>query len=89
VHRIQGRHAPYSNFGSWSYPGVTNANGTPNSAAMTTQAVAACQIVLVRAFYPWLIDAVGETAAEDGIRRNAPLYAAAAFRNEPYSNSPC
>jgi Flp pilus assembly protein TadG len=80
----------YSSFGSSSYPGVTNANGTLNSGAMATQAVAACQIVLVRAFYPWpimtpLMRPLLQTAS-DGTHL---LYAASAFRNEPYSNSPC
>jgi Flp pilus assembly protein TadG len=80
----------FSGFGSSSYPGVTNANGTLNSGAMAAQSVAACQIVLIRSFYPWTIMtplmAPLLKTASDGTHL---LYAAAAFRNEPYSNSPC
>jgi Flp pilus assembly protein TadG len=78
-------------FGGASYPGVTNSNGTLNSGAMnTSSAIAACQIVLVRAFYPWqimtpLMKTIYQTAS-DGTHL---LYAAAAFRTEPYNNSPC
>ena len=80
----------YNSFGGSSYPSVTNANGTLNTGAMQTQSVAACQIVLVRAFYPWqimtpLMKPLLQTAS-DGTHL---LYAASAFRNEPYSNSPC
>lgn len=80
----------YSSFGGSSYPPVTNANGTLNTGAMTAQPVAACQIVLIRAFYPWqimtpLMKPLLRTAS-DGSHL---LYAASAFRNEPYNNAPC
>jgi len=80
----------FTGFGSANYPTMTNANGTLNTGAMTTQSVAACRIVLVRAFYPWAI----MTPLMKPLLRTASdnthlLYAAVAFRNEPYSNSPC
>lgn len=80
----------FSSFGGSSYPGVTNANGTLNTGAMQTQSVAACQIVLIRAFYPWqimtpLMKPLLRTAS-DGTHL---LYAASAFRNEPYGIGPC
>jgi Flp pilus assembly protein TadG len=81
----------YASFGSANFPGVTNANGTLNTGAMaSTTAVAACNIVLVRAFYPWpimtpLMKPLLRTATDN----THLLYAAAAFRTEPYSNSPC
>jgi hypothetical protein len=78
-------------FGGSSYPSVTNSNGTLNTGAMNTSStISACQIVLVRTFYPWpimtpLMRTIYQTAT-DGTHL---LYAAAAFRNEPYSNNPC
>jgi Flp pilus assembly protein TadG len=78
-------------FGGSSYPSVTNANGTLNTGSMSgTAAISACQIVLVRAFYPWqimtpLMKTLYQTAS-DGTHL---LYAAAAFRTEPYQNNPC
>jgi Flp pilus assembly protein TadG len=80
----------YSNFGSSNFPDVSNGNGTLNKKALKTESVAACQIVMVRAFYPWqimtpLMKPLLQTAS-DGTHL---LYGAAAFRNEPYSSSPC
>jgi Flp pilus assembly protein TadG len=81
----------YTSFGTANYPGMTNANGTLNTGAMaSTTPTAACNIVLVRAFYPWpimtpLMKPLLRTASDN----THLLYAAAAFRNEPYSNSPC
>jgi len=78
-------------FGSSSYPSVTNANGTLNPGAMnTTSTMTACQVVLIRAFYPWtimtpLMKTLMQTAS-DGTHL---LYAATAFRSEPYNNNPC
>jgi Flp pilus assembly protein TadG len=80
-----------SSFGSSSYPSVTNSNGTINSGALNTSSnISACQIVLIRSFYPWaimtpLMRPLLKTAS-DGTHL---LYAAAAFRTEPYNNSPC
>lgn len=81
----------YSGFGSSSYPSVTNSNGTINNSALnTSSSLSACQIVLIRSFYPWaimtpLMRPLLKTAS-DGTHL---LYAAAAFRTEPYNNNPC
>jgi Flp pilus assembly protein TadG len=80
----------FASFGGAAVPPVTNANGTLNTGAMTVQSVAACQIVLVRAFYPWgiitpMLKPLLETAS-DGTHL---LYSAVAFRTEPYAASPC
>ncbi len=80
----------YTNFGSSSYPGMTNANGTLNTGAMTMQSVAACKIVLIRAFYPWpIMTPIMKPLLKTASDNTHLLYAAAAFRNEPYNNSPC
>lgn len=75
----------YNTFSSASYPSVTNANGSLNTAAMQVQATANCQVVLVRVFYPWSI----MTPLMAPLLQNAPggqyiLSSAAAFRSEPY-----
>ena len=75
----------YSNFSGASYPTVTNANGSLNSGAMTVDATSDCQVVLLRAFYPWTI----MTPLMQPFLANMPanqhlLAAAAAFRTEPY-----
>jgi Flp pilus assembly protein TadG len=80
----------FSGFGAASYGGVTNANGTLDSNAMKMQPVAACNIVLVRAFYPWAImTPLMKTLYQTATNGTHLLYAAVAFRNEPYSNNPC
>ncbi len=79
----------YSDFSTASYPSVTNANGSLNSAAMTYPgALAPCEVVLVRAFYPWSI----MTPLMQPLLQNMPngqylMTAAAAFRSEPYTSS--
>jgi Flp pilus assembly protein TadG len=82
----------YSSFSGASYPGVTNANGSLNTANMTYPgSMAPCQVVLVRTFYPWSI----MTPLLQPLLQNMPngqylLSAAAAFRTEPYtSNATC
>lgn len=76
----------YSNFSGASYPTVTNANGSLNNGAMTVDATGDCQVVLLRAFYPWTI----MTPLMQPFLANMPnnqhlLSAAAAFRTEPYT----
>ncbi|MDE3114787.1 MAG: pilus assembly protein [Pseudomonadota bacterium] len=76
----------YSNFSGASYPTVTNADGSLNSGAMTVNATSDCQVVLLRAFYPWTI----MTPLMQPFLANMPnnqhlLATAAAFRTEPYT----
>jgi Flp pilus assembly protein TadG len=79
----------YSNFSSATYPTVTNSNGSLNTAAMQYPgALAPCEVVLVRAFYPWTI----MTPLMAPLLENMPagqylLTSAAAFRSEPYTSS--
>jgi Flp pilus assembly protein TadG len=79
----------YSSFGSASYPSVTNPNGSLNSGAMQYPgSLAPCEVVLVRAFYPWTI----MTPIMTSLLQNMPngqylLASAAAFRSEPYTTS--
>jgi Flp pilus assembly protein TadG len=78
----------FSNFATASYPSVTNANGSLNTAAMTYPAtLQPCEVVLVRAFYPWSII----SPRMQPLLQNMPngqylLAAAAAFRSEPYTS---
>jgi Flp pilus assembly protein TadG len=79
----------YSSFSGASYPTVTNANGSLNTGAMGYPAtLSPCQVVLVRAFYPWSI----MTPLMQPLLQNMPngqylLSAAAAFRSEPYTSA--
>jgi Flp pilus assembly protein TadG len=79
----------YGTFGAASYPSVTNPDGSLNTGAMTYPgAMSPCQVVLVRAFYPWSI----MTPLMQPLLQNMPngqylLTAAAAFRSEPYTSS--
>jgi Flp pilus assembly protein TadG len=79
----------YASFSGATYPTVTNANGSLNTAAMSYPgALAPCEVVLVRAFYPWSI----MTPLMQPLLQNMPngqylLSAAAAFRSEPYTSS--
>jgi Flp pilus assembly protein TadG len=79
----------YSSFSTSSYPTVTNANGSLNAGNMSYPgALAPCQVVLVRTFYPWSI----MTPLMQPLLQNMPngqylLSAAAAFRSEPYTSS--
>jgi len=82
----------FSDFSSASYPTVTNNDGSLNSGAMQYPgSLTPCQVVLVRAFYPWQI----MTPLMTPLLQNMPngqylLSAAAAFRSEPYtSNATC
>ncbi|MBU6471955.1 MAG: pilus assembly protein, partial [Alphaproteobacteria bacterium] len=76
----------YSNFSGASYPAVTNADGSLNTGAMAVDTTGDCQVVLIRAFYPWTI----LTPLMQPFLANMPsnqhlLAAAAAFRTEPYA----
>jgi Flp pilus assembly protein TadG len=79
----------YTSFSSSTYPSVTNANGSLNPASMTYPgSLQPCQVVLIRAFYPWSI----MTPLMQPLMQNMPngqylLSAAAAFRSEPYTSS--
>jgi Flp pilus assembly protein TadG len=80
----------YSSFGGASIPPVVNPNGSLNSGAMTVQNVGACQIVLVRAFYPWaIITPVLRPMLQTATNGTHLLYSAIAFRTEPYGSNPC
>jgi Flp pilus assembly protein TadG len=80
----------FGSFGGASIPPVTNPNGTLNPGAMTVQNVAACQIVLVRAFYPWgIITPMLRPLLQTATDGTHLLYSAVAFRTEPYASSPC
>ncbi len=81
----------FGDFSSANYNNVMNANGTLNSSQMQYVTGGPCDVVLVRAFYPWNI----MTPFLAPLLANMPngqylLAAGAAFRNEPYaSGSSC
>jgi Flp pilus assembly protein TadG len=74
-------------FAGSAYPPVTNPDGSLNPGSMVVQNSDACQVVLVRAFYPWKII----TPVMTPLIQNMPggkhlLSVAEAFRNEPYND---
>ena len=77
----------YSSFSGASYPSITNSNGSINSSALQyPSSLTACQVVLVRAFYPWQVI----TPLMQPLLQNMPngqylMTAATAFRSEPYT----
>lgn len=77
----------YSSFTGASYPNVTNANGSINPTDLSyPSSLQACQVVLLRTFYPWSI----MTPLMQPLLENMPngqylMTAAAAFRSEPYT----
>lgn len=79
----------YSSFSTASYPTVTNTDGSLNTSSMSYPgSLTPCQVVLVRAFYPWNI----MTPLMAPLLQTSPngqylLTAAAAFRSEPYTTS--
>jgi Flp pilus assembly protein TadG len=81
----------FSNFSTMGFNPVLNPNGSLNLGNMQYQPGTACQVVLVRAFYPWTI----MTPLMSPLLQNVPggkylLTASATFRNEPYmSGSTC
>jgi Flp pilus assembly protein TadG len=77
----------FSDFSSASYNNVLNQNGSLNNGQMEYLTGSACDVVLVRAFYPWTI----MTPLMAPLLQNMPngqylLAAAEAFRNEPYAS---
>ncbi len=75
----------FSNFTSITYQSDTNANGSINKSNMQYNAGSACNVVIVRAYYPWTV----MTPLMQPLLANMPngqflLTAASAFRNEPY-----
>jgi Flp pilus assembly protein TadG len=79
----------FSTFSAASYPSVTNANGSLNTGAMQYPAtLEPCEVVLVRAFYPWsIITPLMQPLLENMPNGQYLLSAAAAFRSEPYTSS--
>jgi Flp pilus assembly protein TadG len=81
----------FADFSDANYNNVMNQNGSLNTKQMQYLTGGACDVVLVRAFYPWSI----MTPFLAPLLANMPngqylLTAAAAFRNEPYaSGSTC
>ncbi|HEX4160120.1 MAG TPA: TadE/TadG family type IV pilus assembly protein [Rhizomicrobium sp.] len=81
----------FTDFADANYNNVTNQNGSLNNKQMQYLTGGPCDVVLVRAFYPWSI----MTPLLAPLLANMPngqylLAAAAAFRNEPYaSGSSC
>ncbi|HTQ14421.1 MAG TPA: TadE/TadG family type IV pilus assembly protein [Rhizomicrobium sp.] len=82
----------YATFSAATYPSVTNADGSLNAGSMSYPgSLSPCQVVLIRAFYPWNI----MTPLMQPLLQNMPngqylLSAAAAFRSEPYTtNATC
>ena len=78
----------YSTFASAQYTNVTKQNGTVDTSKLQFVSGSACDIVLVRVFYPWSI----LTPFMAPLLQNIPngqylLTAAQAFRNEPYSGA--
>jgi Flp pilus assembly protein TadG len=77
----------YSSFSGASYPSVTNPDGTINTSSLSFPSpLTACQVVLIRAFYPWTI----MTPLMQPLLENIPngqylMAAATAFRSEPYT----
>jgi Flp pilus assembly protein TadG len=81
----------FNDFSGAGYNNVMNNNGSLNDKQMQYLTGGACDVVLVRAFYPWSI----MTPLLAPLLANMPngqflLTASAAFRNEPYaSGSTC
>jgi Flp pilus assembly protein TadG len=78
----------YSSFSDATYPSLTNPNGSLNTDSMEySSSIGACQVVLLRAFYPWTI----MTPLMSPLLENMPggqylMSAATAFRSEPFSS---
>ncbi|HEX4079420.1 MAG TPA: TadE/TadG family type IV pilus assembly protein [Rhizomicrobium sp.] len=76
----------FNSFSNADYSNVFNANGTINQNDLQFETGDACDVVLVRAFYPWSI----MTPMMAPLLQNIPngqvlLMAGQAFRNEPYT----
>jgi Flp pilus assembly protein TadG len=75
----------FSNFGSVNFSPPLDANGNMN-ALNNFQTGTACSTVLVRVFYGWTVFTPVLTPFLSNMAGNQHLlYAAAAFRNEPYT----
>lgn len=77
----------YSDFSSITYQSDTNANGSLNQGNMQFQTGNACNVVLVRTYYPWTM----MTPLMQKVMANMPngqllLAATVAFRNEPFTS---
>jgi Flp pilus assembly protein TadG len=75
----------YSNFSTVNYQSDTNSNGSINTNNMEYQTGTACNVVIVRAYYPWSV----MTPLMKPLLANMPngqflLTSASAFRIEPY-----
>jgi Flp pilus assembly protein TadG len=77
----------YSSFSGASYPSVTNANGSINTSSLQfPSSLTACQVVLVRVFYPWqIITPLMQPLLENMPSGKYLMAAATAFRSEPYT----
>jgi Flp pilus assembly protein TadG len=78
----------YSTFASAQYTNVMKQNGTVDTSKLQFVSGSACDIVLVRVFYPWSI----MTPLMAPLLQNIPngqylMTAAQAFRNEPYTGA--
>ena len=75
----------FSNFGTVSFSSPLDANGNMN-ALNNFQTGTACSVVLVRVFYGWTVFTPVLTPFLSNMSGDQHLlYAAAAFRNEPYT----
>jgi hypothetical protein len=77
----------FSTFASAQYANVLKQNGTVDTKDLQFAAGGACDIVLVRVFYPWSI----MTPFMAPLLQNLPngqylMTSAQAFRNEPYTS---
>jgi Flp pilus assembly protein TadG len=79
----------YATFSTASYPTVTNGDGSLNTSQMQyPSTLSPCEVVLVRAFYPWsIITPLMQPLLENMPNGQYLLAAAAAFRSEPYTSS--
>lgn len=77
----------YSSFTGASYPTVTNNNGSINTTALSYPgSLQACQVVLLRTFYPWnIMTPLMQTLLENMPNGQYLMTAATAFRSEPYT----
>lgn len=76
----------FANFSTATYAAPLDANNNLNSSLNNYQLGAACSVVLVRAFYKWTVLTPLLTPFLVNMSSNNHLiYAANAFRNEPFS----
>jgi Flp pilus assembly protein TadG len=76
----------FANFSAATYPAPLDSNNNLNSSLDNYQLGTACSVVLVRAFYTWgVITPLLTPFLVNMSSNNHLIYAAAAFRNEPFS----